>query len=47
MKLYPAVVNRLEAGHDTERADCAILSLANYLGVGWPEVLRALPRHND
>lgn len=38
---YPAVVNRLDAGHDSERGDCGICSLACYLGVPYPEALRA------
>lgn len=40
--MTPAAVNRLESGHDAERADCAILSLGAYLGIPWPEVLRAV-----
>lgn len=37
-----AVINRLEAGHELERADCGMAALATYLeGVTYPEVIRA------
>jgi hypothetical protein len=36
-----ASVNRLENGHDAESADCAIISLGCYLGIPYPEMLRA------
>ena len=37
-----AAVNRLESGHETERADCGMVALAAYLeGVTYPEVIRA------
>ena len=34
-------VNRLEAGHEAEHADCAIVSLGVLLGVPYTEMLRA------
>lgn len=36
-----AEVNRLESGYPDEPADCAIVSLAIYLGVPYTDVLRA------
>lgn len=36
-----AAVNRLDSGHDAERADCAIIALAAYLGASYTEMLRA------
>lgn len=36
-----AEVNRLESGYPDEAADCAIVSLAIYLGVAYTDVLRA------
>lgn len=36
-----AAVNRLEAGHEAERADCAIVSLGVLLGIPYTEMLRA------
>lgn len=34
-------VNRLEAGHDAETADCAIVSVGVLIGVPYTEMLRA------
>lgn len=39
--MTPAAVNRLDNGHDAELSDCAICSLACYLGIAYPEILRA------
>lgn len=35
-------VNRLEAGHDAETADCAIVSLGVLLGIPYTDMLRAV-----
>lgn len=43
----PAEVNRLEPGHDAEPNDCAILSLAIYLGVPYPDIIRIAARVID
>lgn len=40
----PASVNRLEVGHASEPNDCAITSLANYLGVDYTDVIRIAAR---
>lgn len=42
--MTPADVNRLENGHDTEWADCAIISLGVYLGVPYTDVIRVAAR---
>ena len=39
--IFAASVNRLEQGHDSERGDCAIISLGCLLGISYTEVLRA------
>ena len=36
----PASVNRLEVGHAAEPNDCAITSLANYLGLDYTDIIR-------
>lgn len=43
----PAMVNRLEAGHAAEPNDCAILALANYLGLDYTDVIRIAARLVD
>jgi len=40
----PASVNRLESGHPSEPNDCAITSLANYLGIDYTDVIRVASR---
>jgi hypothetical protein len=40
----PASVNRLETGHVSEPNDCAITSLANYLGIDYTDVIRVAAR---
>lgn len=40
----PASVNRLEPGHSAEPNDCAITSLANYLGIDYTDVIRVAAR---
>lgn len=40
----PASVNRLEPGHPSEPNDCAITSLANYLGIDYTDVIRVASR---
>jgi hypothetical protein len=42
--MMPAPVNHLESGHDTEPGDCALVALGCYLGVTYPEVIRAAAR---
>lgn len=42
--MTPADVNRLEGGHETERADCAIIALGVYLGVPYTDVIRVAAR---
>jgi hypothetical protein len=36
-----AAVNRLDNGHDAEKADCAMISLAAYIGASYTEAIRA------
>lgn len=36
----PAVINKIEAGHPDEGADCAMVSLATYLGVSYTDTIR-------
>ena len=43
-RLRPADVNRLEAGHDTETADCAIIAIGVYLGVPYTDIIRIAAR---
>lgn len=38
----PALVNRLEHGHDDEPGDCAMVALAVYTGTPYTDVLRAV-----
>lgn len=40
----PAVINRLENGHETETADCALIALGNYLDIPYTDVIRAAAR---
>lgn len=39
----PAAVNRLESGYPDE-PDCGLVALSVYLGIGYPEVLRAVAK---
>lgn len=41
---FPAAVNRLEVGHVAEPNDCAILAIANYLGLDYTDVIRTAAR---
>lgn len=35
-----AVINKIEAGHPDETSDCAMVSLATYLGVSYTDCIR-------